>query len=358
MADQYPAGAEVPFAFTFANPTNQQPAAPTAKKAYVYAIGAAATQSYSATITSIATGVYGGVFSTGQFSTKLGKFIPYFSAAYSSIGYRQTGDPFTLASSPNASTSGGDVVTLIDEAIAEIQAARSELATAAELAKVPKSDGTSSWNATALAAINAECDTALSDYGANTTTPPTAAAIADAVWDETSAGHTDAGKAGEQLWTDLDAVLADTGELQTNQGNWATATTVDLNADQSGVTIGTVSTLTGHTAQTGDNYARLGAPAGASIAADIAENQTDLDAVLADTNELQTDWANGGRLDTILDTAQTDSTKGRKLLGNKMEINESTGEVVLYDDDSTTPIDSGTPSVTSAAGTTTRTKIL
>ena len=37
------------------------------------------------------------------------------------------------------------------------------LATAAELAKVPKSDGTTSWNATALAAINAEADTAISD---------------------------------------------------------------------------------------------------------------------------------------------------------------------------------------------------
>lgn len=39
----------------------------------------------------------------------------------------------------------------------------------------------------------------------------------------------------------------------------------------------TVTTLTGHTAQTGDSFARLGAPAGASIAADIAaiEAQTD-----------------------------------------------------------------------------------
>ena len=38
---------------------------------------------------------------------------------------------------------------------------QSGLATAAELTKVPKSDGTSSWNATALAAINAEVDAAL-----------------------------------------------------------------------------------------------------------------------------------------------------------------------------------------------------
>lgn len=39
----------------------------------------------------------------------------------------------------------------------------------------------------------------------------------------------------------------------------------------------TVTTLTGHTAQTGDSFARLGAPAGASVSADIAavEAQTD-----------------------------------------------------------------------------------
>ena len=40
--------------------------------------------------------------------------------------------------------------------------------------------------------------------------------IADAVWDELAAGHTDAGKAGQQVWTDVDAILADTDELQTD----------------------------------------------------------------------------------------------------------------------------------------------
>jgi hypothetical protein len=40
---------------------------------------------------------------------------------------------------------------------------------------------------------------------------PTAAAVADAVWDEASSGHTDAGKAGAQVWTDIDAILDDTG---------------------------------------------------------------------------------------------------------------------------------------------------
>ncbi len=37
-------------------------------------------------------------------------------------------------------------------------------ATSIELAKVPKSDGTATWNATALASINTECDSAISDY--------------------------------------------------------------------------------------------------------------------------------------------------------------------------------------------------
>lgn len=46
-----------------------------------------------------------------------------------------------------------------------------------------------------------------------------------------------------------------------------------------GNTIPTVTTLTGHTAQTGDSYARLGAPAGASVSADVA-------AVKVETNSL------------------------------------------------------------------------
>ena len=76
--------------------------------------------------------------------------------------------------------------------------------------------------------------------------------------------------------TDSLQALRDRGDAA-----WITATTVDLNADQSGVTIGTVSTLTGHTAQTGDNFARLGAPAGASVSADIATVDTVVDAILA-----------------------------------------------------------------------------
>jgi hypothetical protein len=43
-----------------------------------------------------------------------------------------------------------------------------------------------------------------------TGTPPTAAAIADAVWDEATSGHTTSGTFGEQVKTDIDAILVDT----------------------------------------------------------------------------------------------------------------------------------------------------
>lgn len=50
-----------------------------------------------------------------------------------------------------------------------------------------------------------------------------------------------------------------------------------------------------------DVHTRLGAPAGASVSADVAALKAETALIVADTNELQTDWANGGRLDVILD---------------------------------------------------------
>lgn len=57
--------------------------------------------------------------------------------------------------------------------------------------------------------------------------------------------------------------------------------------------------LVGNTAE--DVHARLGAPAGASVSADVAALKAETALIVADTNELQTDWAAGGRLDVILD---------------------------------------------------------
>jgi hypothetical protein len=59
--------------------------------------------------------------------------------------------------------------------------------------------------------------------------PPSAATVADAVWDEAATGHTDAGKAGAQMWTDVDAILADTG---------TDGVVVATNNDKTGYSIG------------------------------------------------------------------------------------------------------------------------
>jgi hypothetical protein len=57
--------------------------------------------------------------------------------------------------------------------------------------------------------------------------------------------------------------------------------------------------------QTGDSFARIGSTGSGltSLAtqASVDTVDTNVDAILADTNELQTDWVNGGRLDLILD---------------------------------------------------------
>ena len=50
-------------------------------------------------------------------------------------------------------------------------------------------------------------------YGQAIEDGTSASAIADAVWNETSTGHTTAGYAGAQLWTDVDAILTDTAVI-------------------------------------------------------------------------------------------------------------------------------------------------
>jgi len=56
------------------------------------------------------------------------------------------------------------------------------------------------------------------------------------------------------------------------------------------------------TVQSGDSFAIVNGDHG------LVSIQDDVDSILADTNELQTDWANGGRLDLILDIIAADTT--------------------------------------------------
>lgn len=58
-----------------------------------------------------------------------------------------------------------------------------------------------------------------------------------------------------------------TGEGGVDWGNVGSPTTTN---GLSGTTVGTLTTYTGNTPQTGDSFARIGAPVGASISADIA----------------------------------------------------------------------------------------
>lgn len=65
----------------------------------------------------------------------------------------------------------------------------------------------------------------------------------------------------------------------------------------------TVTTLTGHTPQTGDAYARLGAPAGASVSADVAGVKQDTAAILDDTGSSGVVVASASKTGYTLSTA-------------------------------------------------------
>ena len=67
-------------------------------------------------------------------------------------GYRDF--ELTLYASPDFIGADSDTLKTLSDQVDSV-------ATTTELNKVPKSDGTASWNATALGAINAECDTAV-----------------------------------------------------------------------------------------------------------------------------------------------------------------------------------------------------
>ena len=104
---------------------------------------------------------------------------------------------------------------------------------------------------------------------AQTNNIATSAAIATAIWQDATAGDfTVASSIGKSLYT-TGALPGAAGGLFIAGTNAATAITTGLTAHIIG-TVDTLTTYTGNTPQTGDAYARLGAPAGASVSADIA----------------------------------------------------------------------------------------
>jgi hypothetical protein len=134
----------------------------------------------------------------------------------------------------------------------------------------------------------------------NTHSAITVAGIADGVWDEAATGHTDAGKAGEQLWTDLDAVLVDTGT--TLQGE-----------------------LDGIQADTEDIQSKIGTPAGASVSADIAAVKAETAAIVNDTDVI--DDATSGLVKIAQDVAAVLVDTGTTLQGELDGIQADTEDI-------------------------------
>jgi len=140
------------------------------------------------------------------------------------------------------------------------------------------------------ATVNAQCDAAIETYGLDhlVSASVTGTDVADnsIIAYMVSKATPNADWDGFANTSDSLEALRDTGDSA-----WATATSVtvsdktgfSLAADQSGVTIGTVTTLTGHTAQTGDSYA-------------VVTNDTYGLSLLARTAALST---HDGKLDTV-----------------------------------------------------------
>jgi len=197
------------------------------------------------------------------------------------------GDPWATAlpGSYGAGTAGLLLGTTIPAAIDAIDNyVDTEIgALTTELAKVPKSDSNVSWNATALAAIQGECTDALNAYD-----PPTNAEF----------------------------------ELRTLPA-----------ADYTVVSdLGTV--------QTGDAFARLGAPAGESVSADIAAIKAETAAIVADTNELQVDDypTSIAAVKTVVDAIQAKTDDLTFTAAGQVDANvQSVNDVALTGDGSATP---------------------
>jgi len=237
----------------------------------------------------------------------------------------QTGDSFARLGAPAGASVSADVAA-VKGYVDDIGVA------GAGLTAVP-------WNAAWDAEVQSECTDALNAYDpptntelntAHTTTNgliTTVDTVVDAIKVDTAAILLDTGTDGvvlpqaqaDKVWGTTVRTLSAAGV----QAIWDALTSALTTAGSIGKkladwVVGTIDTYTGNTKQTGDSFVRLGAPAGASVSADVAAVkadtaailvdtgttlEADLDAILADTNELQTDWHNGGRLDVILDGA-------------------------------------------------------
>ena len=129
---------------------------------------------------------------------------------------------------------------------------------------------------------------------------------------------------GGRLDLIIDAILVDTATLGAPAGVSHAADIAAIKVDTAAILVDTGTTLPATLAtiaayidteiaailvDTGTTIpALIGTPV-VDLATDIAGIQTDTTAIVADTNELQTDWIDGGRLDLIVDAILVDTAE-------------------------------------------------
>ena len=120
------------------------------------------------------------------------------TAVIGALGAGLTGIPWNAAWDTEVQSEVADALAVYDPPTkAEVDTAFTEIKGA-------------TWATTdTLEAIRDQGDAAWTTGGGGSA--PTAAAVADAVWDEATSGHTTSGTFGEQVKTDIDAILVDTG---------------------------------------------------------------------------------------------------------------------------------------------------
>jgi hypothetical protein len=217
--------------------------------------------------------------------------------------FPQTGDSYARLGAPAGASVSAD--------IAAIEAQTDDIGVAgAGLTAIP-------WNASWDAEVQSECTDALTAYDPPTNAElaaeidavqadiaalndVTAEAVADAVWDEATIGHTTAGTFGEQLKTDVDAILVDTSEIGAAGAGLTNINlpdqTMNITGNITGNLSGSVGSVTGNV---GGNVVGSVGSLGAQAKLDVnAEADTALsDAALATAANLAT-------VDTVVDAIQ------------------------------------------------------
>ena len=163
------------------------------------------------------------------------------------------------------------------------------------------------WNAAWDAEVQSECTDALNAYD-----PPTRAELTSDIagLNDLSAAQVNAEVDTALADIHLDHLLAVDYDPASKPGT-ATALLNELVESDAGVSRFTVNALENGPSGSGASAAAIAdavwdeAQADHVSAGSFGEVATEVANVLADTNELQTDWANGGRLDLILDAAAT-----------------------------------------------------